>query len=136
MPATPLVKFADQRNGGNGRQLFWGRSDVDNAPFRGVSSPREIMTQDEMEDRLVRVRDPHNRLFDLSDPADNTAYMAVVDKVVNGWAQMMFVKRVLSRNKKTGRVRVQVYCEWIQPYMEDGKPAMAQRPLASAPNEE
>jgi hypothetical protein len=136
MGATSLVKFMDQTRR-NGSPLFWGRADLDGAPFRGPVVP--MLESEEAEDRLVTTFDAQNRIFDLSRPEDNKAYLAVLDMCYNGWSQLVYVKRVVKvvRNRKTkkSRIKVEVYAEWVERYKQDGRPMHSQRPYIGRPNE-
>jgi hypothetical protein len=103
-----------------------------------------------MEDRLTRVADPQNRLFDLSDPNQNAAYLdgdrqdrervgqdpapqAPPDPGAAG-------DRVEGRGRRRRRPgsppgrEGQVYVEWAEIYMQDGKPMHAQRPYIGRSN--
>ena len=94
-----------------------------------------MLPDEELDDRLTRVADPHNRLFDLSVPEDNTDYLRVVDMIVNKLAHPLWVKRVVTRNKQTDRIKVRVYLEWVEIFMEDGQPMHSQRPYLGFPND-
>lgn len=133
MPSSSIFKFANRTNGGQGRQLFWGRADIDGAPYRGAAPP--MLPAEELEDRLVRVADPFVRIFDLSNEHDTKAYLEVRDMIVNGWAQSVYCKRVVTRNKKNDQIRVRVVMEWVQFYMQDGQPMMSQRPYVGRQND-
>ena len=138
MGATSLVKFMHANSGGS-EPLHWGRADLDGAPFRGAMPP--MATEDEMESRLVKVADPHNQTFDTSDPEQNKQYLAVLDKITNGWCQLIHRKHILVRTRHkqpdgtvVRDVNVKVYMEWVEPYMQDGQPMHAQRPYLGRPN--
>ncbi len=133
MAATGLIKYMNQTNGGKRGSLHWGRADIDGAPFRGELPP--MLPEEELDERLVRIADPRNRVFDLSDPTDNAAYLEAVDKIVNKWGHLMYIKRVVTRNKKTDAIKVRVYMEWVEFYMEDGQPMHSQRPYIGKPND-
>jgi len=133
MASSSIFKFANQTNGGKGRILHWGRADIDGAPFRGSAPP--MLQGEEMEDRLVRVADPHVRIFDLSNEHDTKAYLEVRDMIVNGWAHTVYCKRVVTRNRKTDLIRVRIVLEWVQFYMQDGQPMMSQRPYIGRSND-
>lgn len=127
MPATSLVKFMNQKEAG-GKPLYWGRADEDGAPYRGTppTLPRE-----EFENRLARVCDPHNGVFDLGDPEQNKQYLEVLDKITNGWAQAIFVDRKYDEKKNTWLA----YVEWVEVYMEDGSPMHSQHPYLGRLND-
>ena len=109
--ADGLVKFMSQSSdNGNGR-LFWGRAHVDGAPFRGEPS---ILTEDEYEARKSKVGDPHNNTFDLNEPSENAAYLGVLNMIVNKWATLLHIERMITVEHK------KVYIEWIQWFFEDG----------------
>ena len=121
--SSGLVKFMNEVNGNGRGALHWHRSDIDGAPFRGQIPP--TMTTEEFEQKLTRVGDAKNRVFDLSDANDNQAYLKVLDKIVNGWAQPLHVERLITIDKK------EVYIEWVEWFMEDGTPSAAQQPTMS-----
>ena len=139
MPSTSLVRFMDNVNGGSRGRLYWGRADIDGAPFRGNAPPTG--TEEELESRLARVHDSKNRIFDTSDPDENAAYLDVMDKIVNGWAQCLHRHHDHIRERIRGadgvrrtRMKVLIYIEWIEWYMEDGKPNQSQRPYIGRSN--
>ena len=135
-----LIKFMDQKKDGKGNALHWGRADIDGAPYRGAPIPG--LTESEAEDRLVRIAEPYNRVFDLSVHEDNVAYLEVCDKVVNGWAKFTDRKRVTIRVRKKlpdgtieRDVKFKIYVEWVEVAMTDGKPMASQRPYLGRPND-
>lgn len=121
-PGTSLVKFMNQRDGNGRGQLHWHRAGLDGLPFRGTIPN---YTEEEFEEKLVKTGDPRNGIFDVSDAEQNKAYMAVQDKIVNGWAQAVFVERRYDEENKTWLV----YIEWVEYFMEDSSPAQVGRPL-------
>jgi hypothetical protein len=86
-----------------------------------------MMTSEEYEDRVVRVRDPHVEVYDIGKPEERVAYQAVMDKIVNGWGDLLFVDRRFSEAAGTWVV----YIEWAENYMEDGMPLASQNPMAA-----
>lgn len=143
MPASSLVKFMHQKDAA-GKPLHWGRADLDGAPYRGAASSL-MVPEEELESRLTRVYDPQNQTFDLSDPEDNKAYLAVVDKVSNKWAQLLCRKFMTVKVRRvrdlgdgvkevTRDVKIKVYVEWLEVYMEDGQPMHSQRPYLGRSN--
>lgn len=121
-------------DGGDRGDLLWGRADLDNAPFRGPAVP--MMTAEEMEERAVKVYDPQARTFDMSDPADAKDYLNILDCIYNGWWKQLYVRRFAFRNRKTRKIRIEIYLEWLQVYMEDGRPMPSQRPFLARPNDD
>jgi hypothetical protein len=133
--ATSLVKFSNQRmaNGNGKDRLFWGRVEEDGLPYRGTSPP--MMTGPEFEEALVANGDFHKRTFDLSLPDDSKAYDEIMDRVASGWYRLgpdpqgnnpkKFFTKVRYRDPQTGerrvRVLVQVYVEWYERFMQDGR---------------
>ena len=141
--AVPLVKFMGRRTSPSGRgPLHWGRADIDGAPFCGPPLPP--MPEEEIESRSVRVADPCNRIFDLQDPAENTAYLDILDGIANGWFQLLhrqFLEtRIKRKDPNTGDIiistQLRVYMEWIEKRMIDGKPNLSQRPYLGQPNDD
>jgi hypothetical protein len=117
-----LIKFAN-RTDGNGRgKAYWGRAEADGLPFRGQQPP--LYTDDEFEDRLVRVADPKNGTFQTSDPEQNKLYLGGLDGIANGWYQLIFIERW----REPGDKRHTVYVEWLEYFMEDGSKAPAVSP--------
>ncbi len=110
MPSS-LVKFAHRQDGGDGRKLFWQRSDVDGLPYRGSHAP--IMPDEEYEARTVRVADPRNGFFDVANEKENKQFLAVLDGVCNGWFKLVYIERFHNGTTKH-------YVEWVEYYMEDG----------------
>ena len=109
---TGLVKFVNDKDGGDRGDLHWGRAHTDGAPFRGKQRP--LYTDAEYENRVTKVGDPQNAVFDLNVEAENKQYLAIMDKIVNCWATLIHVERMITLDKK------QIYIEWVQWYMEDG----------------
>lgn len=127
---SSLVKFLNQQQGGNGRgKLFWGRLDKDGLPFRGPFAPN--LTEDEYEERVVRVADPHNGTFRTWIPEENNAYLEVIDKVLNGWAVTLYQDTWKQRIKIDGKLqrRPVHYLVWAEYYLEDGSRTTAHQPL-------
>ena len=118
-----LVKFASRVDGNGRGKLYWGRAGVDGAPFRGNAVP--ALTEEEYDDRVTRVADPHNGTFRTWIEEENRKYLEVIDAILNGWAVSLFVDRWKVRVKLGGHVTTRhvVYLEWAQFYMEDGTPS-------------
>lgn len=110
MPPSSLIKFSHRTSSG-GKRLFWDRSGIDGAPFRGPSAP--IMGEEEFESRSVRVADARNCFFDVARPEENKLYLEVIECCFNGWFQMIYLERFW-RNSTSH------YVEWVEYYMEDG----------------
>jgi hypothetical protein len=110
MPSS-LVKFHGRAASSDGRRLFWDRAEVDGVPFRGAYAP--MMTEEEFEQRAVRVADFHNDYFDTTEQAQNQAYVTTMDAIANGWFQLVHIERHINGT----RVH---YVEWIEYYLEDG----------------
>lgn len=117
--ATSLVKYMNDHNGQGRGRLHWHRSAQDGFPFRGEIDP--MMREEEFEERLVQVRDARNGIFDVNDPDQNAKYMAVMDRIMNGHFQAIYIDRQYDKDKKTWVV----YIEWSENFMEDGNPAAA-----------
>jgi hypothetical protein len=118
--ASSLVKFAGRSNGNGRGKLFWGRVEQDGLPFRGQAAPN--YTEEEYEERVARVADPHNGTFRTWIQQENKAYLSVLDMVTNGWAVGIYQERWRASVRLRGRVtqRMVVYIEWIEYYLEDG----------------
>jgi hypothetical protein len=122
--SSSLVKFMNRTVNGNGRgKVFWGRSEADGLPFRGPEAP--MLTNEEYEDRLVRIHDPKNGIFDVTNEEENKRYLEIMDGLANGWYQLIYI------NRQFDEAKALVYVEWLESYMEDGSPS---RPLPSFQN--
>lgn len=113
--SNSLIKFTNQKDGNGRGQLFWSRADVDGLPFRGATPP--LLRSEEYEERVVRVADPKNATFYTGDPAQNAAYLKVMDGIANAWYQLVFVERW----REDGDKNHYVYIEWLEYFLEDGK---------------
>jgi hypothetical protein len=119
--STSLVKFMQQQRDGSGRgQVYWHRAGVDGYPFRGQKPP--MLREDEYEQRVVKVGDPKNGIFDVNNPDDNRRYLQVLDRIVNGWAEMISPREIRYCDERKTWL---VYLEWVEWFMEDGTPAAA-----------
>jgi len=78
-----------------------------------------MMTNQEFDDRLVRVHDPKNGIFDVTNDEDNKRYLEIMDGLANGWYQLIYINRQFDEEKRL------VYVEWLESYMEDGSPSRA-----------
>ncbi len=108
-----LAKFSNRRVH-RGKKLFWGRSSEDGLPYRGPFAPS--YTQEEFEDRTAKVGDPHAETFDLSKKEHKAVYLQVLDGIVNGWFQCLYVKRWETKDNVDGFARI----EWVEFFLEDG----------------
>lgn len=95
--------------------LLWGRIEQDGLPFEG--SPRALLREQEIQDRQVTVRKAYNRIFDLSDPDDNKAYLEVLEASANVWWEVRY--HDLWRNP--GENHMHAYVEWFIPVITDGE---------------
>jgi hypothetical protein len=114
--SNSLVKFTSRKDGNGRGELFWGRADIDGLPFRGHNPPS--MRQDEFEERVVRVADPKNGTFYTGDDEENAAFLKVMDGITNSWYHMIFIERW----REEGDKHHYVYVEWVEFFLEDGKP--------------
>jgi hypothetical protein len=114
--SNSLIKFANQKDGNGRGQLFWDRADLDGLPFRGQRAP--LLRAEEYEDRVVRVADPKNATFYTGDPQQNAEYLKVIDGIANSWFQLVYVDRWREPNDKYHHI----YIEWLEYFLEDGKP--------------
>lgn len=110
MSLTSLAKFSNRRSHG-GQQLHWGRAGQDGAPFRGALPH---LTEEEYEQRVIRVGDPKLAFFDVTKEDAIKAYLDVVDGIVNHWFELVFVQRFWKMDPPTH------YVEWIEYFYEDG----------------
>ena len=123
--SNSLVKFTSRKDGNGRGQLFWGRADIDGLPFSGHAAPS--MRQDEFEERVVRVADPKNGTFYTGDPTENAAFLKVMDGISNSWYHMIFIERW----REDGDKHHYVYVEWVELFLEDGKPTPYAQPIST-----
>jgi hypothetical protein len=112
--ASSLVKFYSSKSKSGGDKVYMGRVAVDGVPFRGTSPP--FMTEDEFEQRTVKVSDFRNAFFDVNEEADNRAYREVWECCLNGWFKPLCLIRFWQGTTKH-------YMEWVEFYLEDGSRA-------------
>lgn len=112
-----LVRFMNRNKDESGAQLHWHRATTDGAPFRG---PPPMLTGEEFDDRVVKVADPHNGIFDITKPDQNKKYLMVLDGAANGWFQILYIKRPGEYDPSD---KTKAYVEWVEYYMEDGNRA-------------
>lgn len=123
---SSLIKFMQQNGAATNisrseQSLHWGRASSDGLPFRGNSAP--LLRDDEYEDRVVRVADAKNGTFFTGDPEQNLRYLLILDRVANGWYQILHIDRWRDTNSNNHFV----YVEWLEFFMEDGKPTQPQQ---------
>lgn len=111
---TSLIKYVHSRRSSGGQRLFWDRTEIDGYPYRGPHAP--LMSNDEFEDKAVKVADFRNAFFDVVDPGENRQYQEVMECVQNGWFCLAFIDRFWHGT-------TQHYVEWVEFYMQDGSRA-------------
>lgn len=111
-----LVKFTSRKDGNGRGQLYWERADIDGLPFRGEQPP--LFRNEEYEERVVRVADPKNGTFYTGDPEQNAAYLKIMDGIANSWYRLVFIERWRDEGDNHHRI----YVEWLEYFLEDGKP--------------
>lgn len=123
--ASSLVKFASRIDGNGRGKLYWGRAGVDGLPFRGHTAP--TFTEEEFDERVVRIADPHNGTFHTWVPEENQKYLDVMDKIMNDWARLVYQETWREKIKLNGRVQQGIvhYVVWAEFYLEDGGRAPA-----------
>lgn len=109
-----LIKILNKRDGSDGGKLFFGRADLDGMPFRGNAAP--MLTEEEADDRLVRVADFRNGTFSINNSVENQNYCNVCEGIARGWFQLVFVSRLFDAEK------TKIYIEWVEYYLEDRTP--------------
>ena len=123
--ATSLVKFSNQTTK-NGKQLLWGRASEDGFPFRTVNAP--LLTEDEYQERVVRVADFCLDFFDMLVPAERQAYCEVMERCANNWYALHHIDYFWNQTSKH-------YVEWFEYYMEDGtRTPASQHAVVELPN--
>ena len=113
---SSLVKFSTRKDGNGRGEVYWNRADIDGLPFRGPTAP--LLKEEEYEDRIRRVNDFKNSTFDTEDSEQNAVYCQVMDAVSNGWFQLIHI----DRKPKADDNGYRIYIEWVEPFLEDGKP--------------
>jgi hypothetical protein len=123
-----LFKYFNETADTDGEQLSWSQH-ID-APFRG---PVPLLRGSEFDDQLTTVNDFRLREFDLRDSAQADEYRTVMDRIVNGWYQVITCERAKGED---GRVRY-VYLEWAERYTVQKPPSAPDRspPYALTPNQ-
>lgn len=116
MSGSLVNKFANRKDGNGRGNVYWNRAGIDGLPFRGEVPP--LLKEEEFEDRLVRVSDFKNQTFSTGDENQNAEYCRVMDGVANGWFQLVHIERY----RKPDDNSFSIYVEWIEPFLEDGKP--------------
>jgi len=123
--SNSLVKFTNRKDGNGRGTLFWNRADVDGLPFRGNMAP--VLREEEYEERIVRVADPKNGTYYTGDDEQNSAYLKVMDGISNGWYHLIFVDRWREADDKYHYI----YIEWVEYFLEDGKPTPYHAPTGT-----
>lgn len=113
---TSMLKFANRTDGGGGRRLYWGRAVQDGAPYRGQAPPQ--LTQEEFEEKTVRIFDAKNGTFNTGNKEENAEYLSVLDLIANRMAGQVYIRRWRPKDAK----HMVVYIEWVEYYLEDGTP--------------
>jgi hypothetical protein len=116
---SSLVKFSNRKDGNGRGNVYWNRSEIDGLPFRGASAP--LLKEEEYADRVVRVNDFKNATFDTSNPEQNAEYCRVMDSVANSWFNLIHI----DRHRKPDDNGYLIYMEWVEPFLEDGKPNLS-----------
>lgn len=108
---SSFVKYLDCGGGDRGN-LYWGRSSIDGAPFRGTRAP--LLREEEYEAYAERVYDAKVDVFDISDKEQAAKYKEVLDRAANKWY------RILAKDMKFIEAKNNwlVYLEWVEPHME------------------
>lgn len=125
MPGSSLVRHFNETQR-DGQRLWWGRVEEDGIPYRGDAPP--LMTEDEYEDRVVKVASFKNDYFDTADREQNALFRAVMECCVNGWFELVFIERFWQGTTKH-------YLEWTEFFKEDGSraPFASSKPLEVDP---
>lgn len=122
---SSLRKYVTNQQDTSGKSLFWGRHDLDGLPFRGDNPP--LYKEEEFDDRVVRVVDGKNGIFDIFTNEDyetengrsilgNDKYVEILDRIANNWYTLLYIERFFDEEKKLH------YMEWVEWYLEDGAP--------------
>ena len=101
----------DDMKGPGGEPLYWGRADVDGAPFLGEPP---AYREDEYNLRVTAKYYFMNAWFDTADAADNARYCQVMTMCLNGACRCIRAVPVPGTTK--------VYVEWAARYMVDTGP--------------
>jgi hypothetical protein len=118
MSTSSLCRYSNVL--GQGRQgdkrLFWNRVGSDGVPFRGPFAP--LYTDEEYQEKVVRVVDYRNGFFDVTDDEQNQRFLLMMECCANGWFTLRHIERFWKDTTKH-------YAEWTEYYMEDGTRAAA-----------
>lgn len=106
-----LVRYQNREHSSDGRRLFWHRSDIDGFPFRGDAAP--LLTDEEMDQKVVKVADYRNAFFNVKNAQQNKQFCDVMECCVQGWFRLMFIDRFWQGTTEH-------YVEWAEYYGEDG----------------
>lgn len=128
MPASSIMQFMDDRLPGGDEPLYWGRADVDGAPYAGRPP---LLSEEEAETRLVTSYHVQSATLDSSDPEDEKKLTDIVKRCCNGWYRMLQFDREFIADEKKWLYR----CIWAIPVMRDGQPMHSQRPMTGVPND-
>lgn len=109
--SSSMVRYMDRTQARDGRKLFWGRADVDGYPFRAHKAPD--FSEQEAEERVVRVPDYRNGFFDVTNVEENRLFCEVMECCTVGWFKLTFIERFWRGSTKH-------YLEWTEFYLEDG----------------
>lgn len=118
MTSATAVKFSGVNADPQGRPLHWHRAGLDHLPFRGTPP---LLREAEMEENLVTTSDIKNGTFFVGDVEQNARYLELLEKVANGWYQIIYIDRY----RKPDDTYYTVYIEWAERYLENGQPAPA-----------
>lgn len=118
---SSLLRFSNRATDRSANNLHWGRvgAGADPFPFRGQQVPN--YTEDEFEQRVIRVADAKNGFFDVSDPTQNKQFLDVMECCFNQWFQLTYLERFWVDGK--GNRTTLHYVEWVEYYLEDGSRA-------------
>jgi hypothetical protein len=116
-----FLQFSKKNKTSDGAKLFWGRANETGRPLRTRSVP-PLLHEHEYEQKVEEVSDPKFGTFDLADPdlqVMGRTWGDVMLGIEKDWfvwfAPPMYWKE---RDRKTGRLKVMVFAQWLERYDE------------------
>ncbi len=110
-----IVKFLNQKNGGDRGQLYWGRASIDGAPMRSSAQQLPLLKEEEFETRVQRVHDTKVKVFDLAIPEQLLEYQDTLDHMTNEWWIMLYHERQFVAGTNNWKALL----IWSEPHMEE-----------------
>lgn len=104
-------------------QLSFARAHLDGMPFRGQPS---LLREDEIATASETVHDAKVGLYDLSIPEQAFAVQQVLDRIVNSWYKLLFIRDAWHA-KADGTMTLMLAVAWSEPHKELNKSRLPTR---------